>query len=152
MKKTLLLCLALLVAPSAWAAEAKVDPDLDREIRLMLKLTGSEELGVAAMKTMIESFRKSLPTVPEEFWTTFEAEIQPGQLTELVVPIYARHLTIEQIRAANRFYTTEEGKALVAKLPVIMNESMAAGQIWGQAIAQKALERLKAQNYLPKDA
>jgi hypothetical protein len=152
MKKTLLLCLALLASPAAWSAEAKIDPDLDLEIRLMLKLTGSEELGVAAMKNMIESFKKSLPSVPEEFWTTFEAEIQPSQLTELVVPIYARHLTLQQVQAANRFYTTEDGRALVAKLPVIMNESMAAGQIWGQAIAQKALERLKAQNYLPKDA
>ncbi len=41
---------------------------------------------------------------------------------------------------------------MVAKLPVIMGESMRAGQVWGEAIAQKVLNRLKDADYLPKDA
>ncbi len=148
--KYLFILVALLGILPARAAE--IDPDLDREIRLMLDLTGSSELGVTVMKNMVTEFRKALPNVPDSFWTDFEGEVHARDLTELVVPIYARHLTIDEVKAANRFYSTPEGKAMVAKLPVIMGESMRAGQVWGEAIAQKVLNRLKDADYLPKDA
>lgn len=148
----LFLLLLLAIAPALRAEDEPIDPALEKEIRLMLRLTGAEELGLQAMKNMIQSFRQAMPGVPEEFWTGFEQEIEPGELTDLVVPVYARHLTMDELLAANRFYSTPEGRAIVAKLPLIMTESMNFGQIWGQAVAQKAIEKLKAKNLLPEDA
>jgi hypothetical protein len=43
-----------------------------------------------------------------------------------------------------RFYSTDLGKKTIRVMPALMQESMAAGQQWGQALGPQIEERVKA--------
>ncbi len=45
--------------------------------------------------------------------------------------------------AAIEFYSSESGRAIVAKLPVISQESMQVGMRWGMELGQEIAERLE---------
>jgi hypothetical protein len=54
----------------------------------------------------------------------------------LLVPIYATHLTRDEIEQLIRFYESPVGRRLTAVQPMISQESMAAGQTWGEAVGR----------------
>ena len=103
--------------------------------------------GVQMIDTMMGSFRKGLPSVPDTFWTEFRSEIHEGDLVDLCVPIYDKHFSEEDLLGLVAFYETPLGKRLLAAQPQVMQESLEAGQIWGRAIGQRAIERLKQKGY-----
>ena len=63
------------------------------------------------------------------------------EMIELVVPIYDKYLTHDEIKIIITFYETPVGKKMIAVLPQIMQESMAAGQQWGKEIGERVVER-----------
>ena len=135
----ILLC-ALGAAP---LVAQETDEAKEERVRELLQLTGAGEMGVQVMRQMIAAFKAGSPDVPEEFWDGFMAEINPDELVELVVPIYLEHLTLEEISAAIEFYQTPAGQSLLKKMPIIMQDSMAAGQQWGAELGQSVVERLE---------
>jgi len=110
--------------------------------RQMIQATGGGDLGKQVMTQMIDAFRASNPKLPEAFWNEFLASVDPHQIEEMVVPIYVKNLTIEEMQAAIDFYSSPLGKSLIQKLPNIMQQSMAAGQEWGQHLAADAFDRI----------
>lgn len=151
-------CLALLLAPAVPAQQPApsksgikaVSPEKVRDIRRLLDLTGAGNLGAQVMDQMLASFKQSNPAVPAKFWDDLRTEMNVGQLTELVVPIYDRHLSHDDVRQLIAFYESPVGRKLIAAQPQIVAESMKAGQEWGQAAAQRILQRMKEQGYGPK--
>jgi len=134
-----IVCLLTLSAPAQAQRSAK-----EQDIRRLLLLMGSAELGRQVVEQMFEQFRTSLPDVPTDFWDGMLKEMEPQKFVELGVPIYDKHFTQEEIRELIAFYETPIGRKLTVKLPVITQESMAAGQKWGEEIAKKVMERLQA--------
>jgi hypothetical protein len=65
------------------------------------------------------------------------------EMTERVVAIYDRHFSKEDLQAALDFYRSAAGQRMVAELPAVMNESMAAGQEWGQQKAAEVADELR---------
>ena len=63
----------------------------------------------------------------------------------MTIPIYDKNFSHEDIRGLIAFYQTPLGATLIEKLPVIAQESMAAGMKWGEEIGQKAVAKLQAQ-------
>lgn len=151
MRKTTLILILAIMSCSLVRADG-TSKELDQELRRMLELTGAAKIGTQVMDQLIASFRTSMPNVPAEFWSEFKSEIQTKDLEDMVIPIYAKHLTLEEAKAANAFYSSPEGRSMVQKLPLIMSESMQAGQHWGQQIAKRALERLQAKGLIPKES
>ena len=91
----------------------------------------------------LRQFKKMMPQIPEDFWTDFRNEVNAKELTDLVVPIYAKHFSHDEIKQLIAFYNTPIGKKLVALQPQIMQESMAAGQKWGNKIGQRVMKKLQ---------
>jgi hypothetical protein len=102
------------------------------------------------MDQLLGSFRQSNPAVPAKFWDDLRGELNAGQLTELVVPIYDRHLSHDDIKQVIAFYESPAGRKLISVQPQIVAESMKAGQDWGRAAAERILRRMKEQGYGPK--
>ena len=69
--------------------------------------------------------------------------MKPEELVDLVVPIYAKHFTQADIRGLIAFHQTPLGKKLIDKQPLIMQESMAAGRLWGMRLGQRAMQKIK---------
>lgn len=119
----------------------KATEDLAHEL---LEVSGAGQMGVQVMEQMFASFKTALPDVPQEFWDEFMQSVDPDDLVKLVIPIYVKHLEKSEMEAAIAFYKTPAGQAILTKLPVIMQESMTAGQQWGMQLGTEVQKRLEA--------
>lgn len=137
------LCLAL---PGAALAQAKAEPAKNRDIRTLLKLTGASKMAGQMMSRMVQSLKPAFPQVPDEVWSKFIKRADPDSLIELIVPIYAKHLSHKDIKGLIAFYKSPLGRRFVAKQPQIMAESMQAGQIWGRKMAMQVVSEIKKKN------
>ncbi|HDZ22755.1 hypothetical protein LCGC14_0451450 [marine sediment metagenome] len=124
-------------------SSSTIDEALRADILKMLKLTGSDKLGEQVFKQMMASLKPLAPNVPEEFWTLLGQEFDMSGMIDLLIPVYAKHLTHEDVQAIIVFYETPAGRNLIAAQPKIVADSMVIGQRWGQEIAQKVMARLQ---------
>lgn len=154
MRPMLLLLLCLLAAAPA-RAQAPSPPDsvdarVAADIRELIELTGAVALGTQFADRMLATlrpmFEQAYPTVPpevmDELLEETHAELAALDLAALAVPVYARHLSAEDIRGLLDFYRTPLGRRVVEKLPVIVEESVAVGQAMGEAAGQRVIDRL----------
>jgi hypothetical protein len=148
MKRLILAVLPLGLLLAAPLAAQPPEPDnaeaRRQDIRSLLELTGSAKLGIQVMSQMLDAFKKASPEVPEEFWAELMKEVDPESMISLIVPIYEKHLTHEDIKGLIAFYETPLGRKVTGVLPAIAQESMAAGQQWGMEIARKVQAKLEA--------
>jgi hypothetical protein len=126
------------------------DPDekaRHADIRKLMVLTGAGQLGVQTMQEMVKALKPLVPQAPESFWQEFAAKINPDDLVEMVIPIYAKHLGAEDVKALIKFFESPAGRKLSSVQPAIMRESMAAGQAWGGRIAQELIRNAQARGF-----
>lgn len=119
-----------------------------KKLKHFLELTGSVKLGEQVIDDMIGMFQSSYSDVGKEFWTDFRKEMKGEELINLVLPIYDKYYSEEEIDQLIAFYNTPIGKKTVAVLPQITQESMLAGQTWGMEIGEKVMKRLKEKGHL----
>ncbi|MFV5689921.1 DUF2059 domain-containing protein [Flavobacterium sp. ZT3R25] len=120
-------------------------------IKNLLELTGSGKLGVQVGENMIISFKKSYPNVPVEFWDNFLKEMNSDTLINLIIPIYDKYYTESEIKQLAEFYQSSLGKKLISIMPLVLQESMQAGQTWGKEIGEKVYNNLKEKGFVEKD-
>ncbi len=141
--RNVLAAIGLLCVLSATAAAQ--DSAKQKDIRHLLQITGSGELGTQVMTQMLSNMKKTLPNVPEKFWTDFMKEVHTDELVDLIVPVYDRNLTQDDVKQLIRFYESPTGKKFVSVLPKLTQESMVVGENWGRALAQKVMAKIQAQ-------
>jgi hypothetical protein len=124
-------------APAAQEASPK-----EKKIRKLLEVTGSAAMGKQVMDTMLDHFSKSAD-IPEGFIAKFKETANPESLVELLVPIYLKNLDEETLDGTIAFFESPAGKKFIKAQPLIMKESMEAGQKWGAQAAQKALKAIE---------
>ena len=141
------IALSLFVTILAVAEAGDSSAEKRKDIKRLMVLTGAGDIGIQVMNQMVASFKQSLPQVPAAFWDDFKEEINPDALIDLCIPIYDKHLSHGDIREMIRFYQTPAGKRIVKALPLITQESMIVGQMWGQDIARKAVQQPQEKGY-----
>ena len=145
------LCLVLLLSSfSIYAQNTAAAPESQKikNIRKIMALTGSGKLGVQVVQNMVSSFKTTYPNVDPSFWNDFLKEVTPDELVNLVVPVYDRNFTDEEIEGMLAFYSSPVGQKVLAKLPVVLQESMQVGQSWGQELSKKIMLRLEQKGYI----
>ena len=145
-----LLSAALVSAAEPPPAESAAEPGKEAKVRQLMELTGSGSIGVQMVTQMLPAMKKMAPNAPETFWQEMMAELKPESFVDLVVPIYMKHFDEVDLDEMIAFYSTRVGRKSIERLPAIMAESMAAGQVWGEQVARKILERLKQAGYQDK--
>lgn len=118
-----------------------------KDIRRLLEITGTPKLGLRIAKRIIKSMKRSHPDVPEKFWDEFENEMSKDAFISIIVPIYEKHFTHDDIKKLIEFYKTDVGKKYVEKLPKLTMESMQAGRQWGRKLGQRIVDKLRAKGY-----
>jgi hypothetical protein len=131
-------------APAARAEPRLSGPKAD-DIRKLLAMTGSAQLGTQVLAQVVLSMKRAMPHVPDRFWAEFQKEVKPDELTELLVPIYDGRLDTADVKALIAFYQTPTGKKFVSVLPAITQESMGAGETWGHMLTERAIAKLKGE-------
>jgi hypothetical protein len=100
------------------------------------------------MENMLNTFKKSIPDVPNDVWDEFMKDVKPETLIELIIPIYAKHFTDEDVIQLTDFYRTPLGKKVIEKMPLISQESYLAGSEWGKKLGEQAVRKLKEKGYI----
>ena len=142
MKKKLiqgLCCIAILCATPIYAKQASKE-----SVKQMMVLTGAGEIGIQAMKQMLPMLKMQIPDAPESFWNEVMNEFSADSLIELIIPVYQKYLTEEEIKAINSFYLTPAARKLVNVQPNIMKESAKLGEKWGREIFLKVMNKYKS--------
>jgi uncharacterized protein len=140
--------LLLIFFVSMLAVKANAQSDgKEKLIKEMLELSGAKKMALQTMEMMIGSFKKSMPTVENNFWDEFMKEADNDELVNMIIPVYANHFTEKEVKELIAFYKTPIGKKLVEKLPLISQESFGIGEAWGKALSEKVVSKLKAAGY-----
>lgn len=132
----------LLVAVCAYSQTKKED------VRALVVKMGSGDIGIQVVEALIPEFQKMLPDVPREYWEKMKEKIRVGDFVELIIPIYDKYYTHEEIKELIRFYDTDVGKKTIQIMPQMTQESMQAGQEWGRKIAEEIYSELKKDGYV----
>ncbi len=118
-----------------------------KDIEKILTLTGSAQMAVQVIEQMVGAFKQTMPNAPAKFWDDFMKEVDPNDLVKLMVPVYDKHFTHDDIKQLIKFYESPIGKKFLEKTPMITQESMTAGQQWGQQLAARVPEKLQAEGH-----
>ena len=128
----------LLFSQVTFAAPASAE-----SVNLLLEKTKAASMGVDMMMEMVNDLSQA--GAPPEFLQAVKDEIHPADLQALLVPIYQKHFTEEDIQEILKFYDSEVGQKMVDKMPDIMKDSMKEGEKWGEAIGERVVEKMMAQ-------
>jgi hypothetical protein len=141
-------------APAQAAAPAeKLDPAKEAAIRHLLDLTEISKMGEnisAALSHQVQSEvgrglqQDQLPKFMDTFNQRFTAAAPASKVTDAIVPIYARHFTLEDIQGLTKFYESPLGQKLVKQMPDVVQESQSVGVQMDQTAAIKVLRGMEA--------
>ena len=140
------ICLIIGSMCASYSQDARYKPMLTK----MFSVSGSEETYKAAIRQMFVMFKRQSSNVPEEVWADLEKEFLQTSMDDLVdmlAPVYEKHLTLADLQKLIEFYETPVGVKFAQKTPFIMQESMQAGQQWGEKIGQDFQMKLKEKGY-----
>ena len=144
MKKIILVISLIVVTLNGYSQSTKKN----EKIKQLLELTGSAKIGVQMMNTMIPQFSKTYPNADKKFWDEFMSEVNTEDMIDIIIPIYEKYYTEEDIDQLIQFYNSPIGKKTVELTPFIMQESMQAGQAWGSELSLKVINKLKQKGYI----
>jgi hypothetical protein len=131
------------------ASGAEISKEKEAAIREIVRVTGGASLGAQVSGALMQQLRPAFPQVPEDVWNELTQALDPDEMVELVVPIYDRHFSLEEVKGLLDFYGTPLGRKLVSEMPAIAAESMAVGGEWGKQKVQEIIERLAAKGFQP---
>lgn len=145
MRKNLIIILGLFLVNSVLSQDSL---RIDTKIREYIELSGGQQSFETAVDQMVEMY-KSMDDSEESvsFWDSFTAEIKEesmDKLIDMLIPIYKANVTEEELDAGITYLKSPLGKSLIQKTPMIMQESMQAGMIWGQEIGLKIAEKMES--------
>ncbi len=147
MKTRIIIWVASLALTGAFNVVAEEMPDpaavsKRADIKRLMEITDVDNLSMQIMNRLILTMKQGRSEAREKFWDDFKAEVNPNDLIEMIIPIYAKHFTHEEIKQLIAFHESPIGKKLIKVQPQIMMESMAAGEEWGKDLAKKIMKKL----------
>jgi uncharacterized protein len=147
---------SVVAAAKASTAQSKAEAVRKDDIRRLLDLTSASSIATDAMDNMEKDVRplvtNALPAgeyrekLVDLFFEKFHAKRDPNQLVDLIVPIYEKYYTDDEVKGLIQLYQTPLGKKMLAVLPKIMSESQAAGAQWGQQLGRQCMLEVLAEH------
>jgi uncharacterized protein len=146
--------LLLSVSVNVMAGSQDIPPEKRAAIDKLLDLTGAVQLGQQLSSAMVTQLsnslrathanipKKALDVLPEVVNGVVAENI--GGFREIIIRVYDEHLTLEDVNGLTQFYSTDLGRKVIKILPGILQESMVAGQKWGQSLAPEIARRIQA--------
>jgi hypothetical protein len=143
-------------APPAISPSSLVSPEFEKNIRKFLEVTHAADMSKAGISRTIVQIKKAMPDVPEDFWTRLESklDLEINDLLTQLVPVYANHLSPEDVKSLIAFYESPLGQRFLAAQPKIANDAAGVAQNWGRAISEKIMSEITAEQakMAPKSA
>jgi uncharacterized protein len=145
-KNLKIIALALVLSISSFG---QTNEEYLNTLKRMFEVSGTEESYQAATKQMFSIFKQQF-SVGTEIWNELEEEFTKtsiDDLTEMLVPVYKKYMTKEDLEELIKFYETPVGRKFAEYTPMIMQESMQIGQQWGLKIGQDFERKMMERGY-----
>ena len=141
---TLIAC--VLAAP---AAADYLTPAKRADIEKLMQIIGppppeaTKQMANLFFRQMSQAIKASRPDLPAKTYQILGEEINrvveeqmtaKGGFLDMVIPIYSRHFSHEDIKGLLKFYQTELGQKMIKTYPLIFQESMTLLQDWSKSI------------------
>lgn len=146
-KRVLTFSLLVFLSLTSFSQE---DKQYTKTLNKMFEVSGTEESYQVAIKQMFTIFKQQYPSLEVEIWTDLEKEFSKtslNELTKMLVPVYSKYMTLEDLNELIKFYNTPTGKKYAKSTPLITQESMQVGKQWGMKIGQDFVEKMKHMGY-----
>ena len=134
------------------AEEVKIDPGKEADIRQLLDLTkvsamvtqlmGGMEQGIKPLMTSALPAGEYREKLVDLFFVKFHSKIESSNFVDLVVPVYAKYYTREEIESLIQFYKTPLGQKMVATMPKLTADLQAEGRKWGQQLGSDSMSEV----------
>lgn len=146
------------VAAAAQVSRSRVQGEEAKQadIRKLLQVTGASNLASQTMTQMEKSMKplitNALPPgdyraqLVDLFFEKFHTKMDPTTLADLIVPIYDKYLSDDDVKGLIQLYQTPIGQKLITVLPQVAAESQAAGEKWGQEIGRECMIEVLAEH------
>ncbi len=137
----------------------ELSPEKRADIHQLLDMTGSLQLGRkmsdAVTAEMTRMLKESRPDIDPVLFDVLREEVNDAVkasmplFAKMMIPVYHQHFTHDEIRGLIVFYRTDLGRKTIRVMPQVLQESIAIGQQWGQAlgpeIQRRVIQRFKAE-------
>jgi hypothetical protein len=143
-------------AAPATATSPQADPQKEADIRRLLKMSGSGALALETVRNSEKNMRRLLTAalppgayrqqLLDLFFQKFNSKITAQTFAALVVPIYERHFTDEDVKGLIRFYQTPLGQKFVKTMPTMLTEIQTAAHGWGVRLGRESMREVLAEH------
>ncbi|WLI90168.1 DUF2059 domain-containing protein [Massilia sp. R2A-15] len=91
-------------------------------------IEGNPKLTAEQKAAEIKKAREEIPKASASFGATFSDPALMDELANEMVPLYARHYTVDELHQMAAFYRSPVGVKMMATMPEVMGESMVISQ------------------------
>jgi len=118
-----------LLAGFQWQANAQQNDTIDHQkknaILELLDVTGTRSNLQLMADAMRENIKAQMPEMTEDIMEEFEKAMDYDSMVAIIIPIYARHWSTDEIKGMVAFYRSPLGQRMMKEMPGILKESMA---------------------------
>jgi uncharacterized protein len=142
------------VSPPPAEAPEKIDPAKEAAIRHLMDITNTAKLGDNLATYLTGQVHdvvsraltpENLPKFMASFTQKFSATAPGAAVTDMIVPIYAKAFSMEDVQGLIQFYESPLGQKVVKVLPDVEQKSQMAGIQIEQAAALKVLRGMASE-------
>ena len=129
-----------------------VDPEKAAAVKQLMDVTGSGKLGEEIVELLTSQVQRAVanaitqPDRMQQFMAAFNknfgARITAAQINDAVIPVYAEHLSLDDLKALVAFYQTPAGQNVIKALPLIIQEAQNTGANMAQPAAIETLRQM----------
>ena len=142
---------AAVLALTPFSASAQDSETRDAIVEL-LELTGADQLMdqmfALMMPQIISVVRAANPDIPEEILLDLqkrgadEFHKSMPEFNDLMVDLYLRYFTEQEILDLIAFYETPTGRKTISVMPSLMQESMVLGSAFGRTVGERVAKEI----------
>lgn len=125
----------------------KADPSKYDDIVRLLEVSNDVILDQQLFERLLQVQKQTRPDVPETFCEAFRQEIDAEEIIRLIVGVYDRHFSHEEVRGLISFYESPLGARLVSTRPAVMRDSALVAREWAQRVAERLRQKLETEGY-----
>ena len=138
----------VLIGFVVFTVEADVSFDTEKHIQIerLIELSGSAEQFDLIMDRVFLQYRSMMNEVPEDAWPIIKEELNGEMFNELMrsmIPVYAKHYSMEDIQAQIDFYESPAGQRMVKVIPEITDEVTLLSIQWAEKLNKEIQMRIQ---------
>jgi len=143
-------------AEATSSAPAQIAPEKQALIDRIMEVAGTKAIMMQTMQAMEGNIRplmtQALPPgdyrdkLIDLFFAKFHSKADSQKLMEMLVPVYDKYYSTEELKQLLQFYQTPIGKKSLEVMPKVLAESENAGRKWGETLGQDTMLEVLAEH------